>query len=99
MSSALEVIYWRDIPAQVVARQDRAVHRIELSPRFQIAIDQAASRAGKTDDDAYLAGWHKERSSGNADPESAATEEAARLEAAFSDDVLEGYVRTGGLAP
>lgn len=99
MSSTLEVIYWRDIPAQVVARQDRAVHRIELSPRFQTAIDQAATRAGKTDDDAYLAEWHKERTSGDGEPEWAATEEAARLEVAFPDDVLAGYVRNGGLAP
>ncbi|GMQ85090.1 MAG: virulence factor [Acidimicrobiia bacterium] len=99
MSSTLEVIYWRDIPAQVMARQGRTVHRVELSPRFQVAIDQAASRAGKTDDDGYLAEWHKERTTGNEDPEAAATEEASRLEAAFCDEVLEGYVRNMGRAP
>ena len=99
MSSTLEVIYWRDIPAQVLARQGRAVHRVELSPRFQVAIDQAATRAGKTGDDEYLAEWHKERTAGNEDAEAAATEEAARLETAFPDELLQRYVRNEGRAP
>lgn len=97
MTSTLEVIYWRDIPAQVMARRGRTVHRVELSPRFQTAIDRAATHAGLTDDDAYLAEWHKERSTGEADPESLATGEAARLEAAFTEDVLQRFVRNGGL--
>ena len=99
MSSRLEVIYWRDIPAQVMARQGRSVHRVELSPRFQVAIDQAATRAGKTGDDDYLAEWHKERTAGNEDPEAAATKEAARLETAFPDELLARYVRNGGRTP
>ena len=99
MSSTLEVIYWRDIPAQVMARHGRAVHRVELSPRFQVAIDQAATRAGKTDDDGYLAEWHKKRTTENEDPEAAATEEAARLETAFPEAQLQRYVRNGGRAP
>lgn len=98
MTCTLEVIYWRDIPAQVMARRGRTVHRIELSPRFQSAIDRAAARAGLTGEDAYLAEWHKERSTGEDEPESMATREASRLEEEFPDDVLQRFVRNGGLS-
>ncbi len=53
------VIYWRDIPSQVVAGQGRAATRILLPERFQEAIDRAATRAGRTDSDDYMAEWHK----------------------------------------
>ena len=42
----LSVIWWRDIPAQVVAREGRRSSKIVLHPRFQVAIDKAANRAG-----------------------------------------------------
>ncbi len=99
MSGTLEIIYWRDIPAQVTVRRGRSAHRIELSPRFQTAIDQAATRAGKTGTDEYLAEWRKERTTGDWDMEATAAEEAARLETAFPKERLQRYVRNGGRAP
>jgi hypothetical protein len=45
--ATLTVIWWRDIPAQVVARDGRRSSKEVLHPRFQVAIDKAASRAGK----------------------------------------------------
>ena len=41
----LSVIWWRDIPAQVVAKEGRRTSKIVLHPRFQVAIDKAATRA------------------------------------------------------
>lgn len=99
MNTTIEVILWRDIPAQVTARAAEHLHRIELSPRFQEAIDQAATRAGKTSADDYLAEWRKERSGAMDDAESSAVEEAARLESHFTDEVLTAYVRNEGRAP
>ena len=99
MTATIEIIYWRDIPAQVTARSGRSAHRIELPERFQIAIDQAATRAGKTSTDQYLAEWRKERTTGDGDLEVTASEEAARLEAAFDDALLQAYVRNEGRAP
>ena len=99
MTTTIEVILWRDIPAQVTARAAEHLHRIELPPRFQEAIDQAATRAGKTSADDYLAEWRKARSSAADGAEAAAAEEAARLESHFTDDVLSAYVRNEGRAP
>ena len=56
----LIVVYWRDIPAQVIARAGRRNQvKIELDERFAKAIDIAAMKGGARDDDAYLADWRK----------------------------------------
>src|SRR5260221_657734 len=55
----LILIYWRDIPAQVLVRAGRAAAKRQLAPRFQAAIDRAAMRAGARDTDAYLADWRR----------------------------------------
>lgn len=99
MSAELEVIYWRDIPAQVLARNGRAVQRAALSERFQQAIDAAAMQAGLAGTDEYLGEWRKERTSCGDDLGDEAQREAKRLEQMFSDDVLAGYVRNRGRAP
>ena len=40
-------MYWRDIPAQVIAKRGRKTAKVMLASRFQEAIDRAAMRAGK----------------------------------------------------
>ncbi len=57
--AALTVIWWRDIPAQVVAKDARRASKIVLHPRFQVAIDRAAVKAGRREMDAYIAEWRK----------------------------------------
>ena len=54
------IIYWRDIPAQVMVGSGRKAVKTELPERFQVAIDAAAMKAGARDTDAYLTEWHKE---------------------------------------
>ena len=56
----LTVIWWRDIPAQVTAKEGRARAARELPTRFQEAIDAAAMRAGLIGTDAYLEEWRRE---------------------------------------
>lgn len=41
----------------VTARDGGDVVKVQLSSRFQLAIDEAAMQAGATDSDAYLDGW------------------------------------------
>tara|TARA_B100001057_G_C22685463_1_gene885505 strand:+ start:255 stop:572 length:318 start_codon:yes stop_codon:yes gene_type:complete len=57
------VIYWRDIPAQVVAEtgkgRNRTQEKRELSRRFALAIDEAAMRAGADKSDDYLKDWSR----------------------------------------
>ena len=101
MNTALTVVYWRDIPAQVVARaggRGRTARRA-LPGRFQEAIDRAAMRAGLAGSDAYLAEWRRgEPLAGGDDPETEADALAHRLEAEFTDDVLAALVASGGRA-
>lgn len=95
----LTIIYWRDIPAQVTAREGRRRAGTQLPDRFQAAIDQAATRAGKTATDEYLAEWREEARPCDGDLEAAVKAEAARLQAEFSSEALDAYVRNQGWAP
>src|SRR4030067_742772 len=54
----VQVVFWRQIPAQVKARQGSERASRPLSDRFQQAIDDAAMGAGLSGTDAYLAEWH-----------------------------------------
>jgi hypothetical protein len=93
----LTVIYWRDIPAQVVVRGDgRALERVLLSDRFQEAIDEAALRAGLFGTDEYLGEWRRESRPCSDDLEGEARAEAARLEGEFDEASLSVLVRAGG---
>jgi len=93
----MTVIRWRDIPAQVVVRDGRQTHKIVLHPRFQVAIDRAAAKAGRREWDDYLSEWRKEQRTCSGDVETEATAEAARLEAAYTAERLKQLVSAGGL--
>jgi hypothetical protein len=92
----LTVIWWRDIPAQVTAKEGRTMSRAQLSERFQEAIDAAAMRAGLIGTDAYLGEWRREPRACGEDLDTEVAEEAEWLEAAYPDDVLERLVRSEG---
>jgi hypothetical protein len=96
--AALIVISWRDIPAQVIAKHGRDTAKVQLSQRFQEAVDRAAMRAGKGSSDAYLADWKRSapRPCGP-DLKGEAEAEAARLEARFTDEDLERMIRAKGV--
>ena len=61
--ATLTIVYWRDIPAQVIAERGRGRKReqakIVLAERFEKAIDAAAMRGGSTETDDYLADWRR----------------------------------------
>jgi hypothetical protein len=97
--ASLIVISWRDIPAQVIVKRARETAKVQLSQRFQEAVDRAAMRAGKGSSDAYLADWKRSapRPCGD-DLKAEAEAEAARLEAQYSDAELERMIRAKGLA-
>ena len=95
---SLIVISWRDIPAQVIVKRGRESAKVQLSHRFQEAVDRAAMRAGKGSSDAYLADWARSapRPVGD-DLQAEASAEAARLESKFTDEDLERLVRSKGV--
>ena len=50
--SDLVIVYWRDIPAQVIVGKGRRGSKRQLEERFEQAIDRAAMKVGAGDTDA-----------------------------------------------
>ena len=94
----LIIISWRDIPAQVIVKRGRETAKVQLSQRFQEAVDRAAMRAGKGSSDAYLADWKRSdpRACGE-DLQAEVAAEAAKIEARYTDEDLERLIRAKGL--
>ena len=91
------VVYWRDIPAQVIVGKGRRGAKVQLSERFEQAIDRAAMKVGARDADAYLAEWRKvSEGAAEGDPQDAARAAAARLEAAYDDARLKALIAADG---
>ena len=97
MAAKLITVYWRDIPAQVIARRGRTNTKVALSERFHTAIDRAAMRAGKGSSDKYLEEWLRVSKPCGDNIEEVLQAEAARIEAAFNDERLEAMVKAGGV--
>ena len=96
--ASLIIISWRDIPAQVIVKQGRDTAKVQLTHRFQEAVDRAAMRAGKGSSDAYLADWKRSAPRAvSGDLAAEARAEAERIEARYSDDDLERLIRAKGL--
>jgi hypothetical protein len=94
----LIIVYWHDIPAQIIAKAGRSSVKRELPARFQEAIDRAAMVSGEHGTDAYLAAWRRDAIQCGDDLETEATAAATRIEAEFDDARLAKLVRSGGLA-
>ncbi|MEH6545180.1 MAG: virulence factor [Sneathiella sp.] len=93
----LSILYWRDIPSQVVVKQGRKNAKVLLSERFQVAIDMAAMRDGSHETDAYLEGWRKATAEPvDGDMQEAADTAAAKIEADYDKDVVKRLVANGG---
>lgn len=95
----LVVVYWRDIPAQVIVKKGRASAKRELPLRFTEAIDMCAMRTGAADTDDYLSEWRR------GDPivvgddlEAEADNAIAAIEAEFTGERLKALVHSGGRA-
>jgi hypothetical protein len=93
----LIVVYWRDIPAQVIVKRGRQSAKRELPLRFTEAIDMAAMRSGAAETDAYLAEWRK------ADPvpvgddlEAEADKAAVEIDAKYDRERLVALAKSGG---
>lgn len=83
--TAYQILYWYDIPVQVRAGTKRDRASVELTRRFQLAVDNAAMAAGLTGTDAYLAGFvWSELLERDGTPAQVATEVAAELEVQFT---------------
>jgi hypothetical protein len=93
------VVYWRDIPAQVIVGKGRRGQKRVLPERFEQAIDRAAMKVGAGDTDAYLAEWRKAAPySVEGDDAAVADAEAARLDAEYDRDRIKALIANDGWA-
>jgi hypothetical protein len=96
----LVILYWRDIPSQVIARSGRTNEKRMLPDRFQEAIDMAAMRSGASGTDDYLADWRRTEPAACGEDLAAEAERAASaLEAGFGSDRLKALIANGGREP
>lgn len=91
------IVFWRDIPAQVIVKKGRTSAKRELSLRFTEAIDMCAMRTGAAETDDYLAEWRRGAPEAVSDDlEAEADKAAAELEAAYDRERLVALVKAGG---
>lgn len=98
MTVKYQIVYWRDIPAQVKVRAGRLRLSKPLSNRFPVAIDEAAMRAKKTESDDYLAEWRNgawQETDGN--PETMLADLANELETTYPPERLRILIQQAGL--
>ncbi|GAB4388076.1 virulence factor [Albidovulum sp.] len=93
------IVYWRDIPAQIIVGKGRRGIKKALPERFEQAIDRCAMKIGAAGTDAYLAEWRK------ADPvtiegedEAVAEAELARIDRDYDQDRLKALIANDGWA-
>ena len=93
------VVFWRDIPAQVIVGKGRAASKVKLTERFEQAIDRCAMKIGARDADSYLAEWRKAAPYPvEGDQAEVAASEAARIEAEFDTARLKTLIDADGWA-
>jgi len=93
----LVVVYWRDIPAQIIVKKGRTSAKRELPLRFTEAIDMAAMRTGASETDAYLAEWRRADPVPVSDDLEAEAEKAlAEFDAKYDRERLVALVKAGG---
>ncbi|MEI2804564.1 virulence factor [Albidovulum sp.] len=93
------IVYWRDIPAQVIVGKGRRGAKRPLPERFEQAIDRCAMKIGARDTDAYLAEWRKAAPVEVPGEDAAVAEaEAARIDAEYDTERLKALIANDGWA-
>lgn len=93
------IVYWRDIPAQVIVGRGRKGAKRQLAERFEQAIDRAAMKSGLAGTDDYLFEWRKVQTATiEGDAVAIAEAEAERLEAEYDHELVKTLIANNGRA-
>ena len=93
------IVFWRDIPAQVIVGKGRRGAKRVLDERFEQAIDRAAMKVNAESSDAYMAEWRKAPSYAiDGGQGEVAEAEALRLEAEYDRDRIRALIDNDGWA-
>ncbi len=91
------IVYWRDIPAQIIVGKGRRGSKAALPERFEKAIDRCAMAVGARDSDAYLSEWRKAAPYPvEGEPADIAASEAARIDTEYDNDRLKTLIENAG---
>jgi len=93
----LITIWWRDIPMQVIAKEGRQTEKRVLDKRFQFAVDKAAMNAGKKSYGDYIEEMQRSQQPAEGDLTELVDAEMARIEAAYTKEVLHRLMASGGV--
>ncbi len=94
------IVYWRDIPAQVIVGTGRKGIKRTLDARFERTIDHVAMRVGAHDSDSYLEDWRRIRAHDkDGDQAAIADAEKVRLEQIFDERRLQELIANDGWEP
>ena len=93
------IVYWRDIPAQLIAGKGRNKAKKQLPERFEQAIDRAAMKIGASDSDAYLEEWRKAAPYDmEGEPADIVEAEAARIDKEYDQERIKELIANDGWA-
>ncbi|MBA97478.1 MAG: virulence factor [Sulfitobacter sp.] len=93
------IVYWRDIPAQVIVGKGRRGSKRPLPERFEQAIDRVAMKIGAENSDAYMAEWRKaDPFSVEGDADAIADTEAARIDVEYDRERIKTLIANDGWA-
>ncbi len=91
------IVYWRDIPAQVIVGKGRRGAKKQLTERFEQAIDRCAMKIGAKGDDDYLAEWRKAAPYAvDGEQDQIALDTAEKLETEYDTDRLKALIAADG---
>ena len=92
----LTIVFWRDIPAQLIIGSGRNAIKLKLSDKYEKAIDHCAMKSGAKDSDSYLKDWRKKNIPLMSTGDTAINKEAAKIELEYSDKKLKCLIANNG---
>ena len=92
----LTIVYWRDIPAQLLIGSGRKAAKLKLSDKFEKAIDRCAMKVGAKDSESYLQDWQKKTTPMESTGLNAIDLEAEKIEQYYTHERLKELILNDG---
>ena len=92
----LTIVFWRDIPAQLLIGSGRKAIKLKLSEKFEKAIDRCAMKVGAKDSESYLEDWQKKTVPLQTNSTNSIELEAERLEQYYTNEKLKALILNNG---
>ena len=94
--SNLTIVFWRDIPAQLLIGSGRKATKLKLSEKFEKAIDRCAMKVGAEDSQSYLDDWQKKTVPLDPTNTNSIELEAEKMEKYYTTEKLKALILNDG---